>query len=70
MNVTELAGAPLVPTTVGNAPEPVTDKLVTLVPVVALVKVTVVLVDTAPEAKPLRVPLKVPVTGAGAVPAT
>ena len=63
MNVTELAGAPLVTTTVGNAPEPVTDKLVTLVPVVALVKVTVVLVDTAPEAKPLRVPLKVPLAG-------
>ena len=60
INVMEPAGAPCVTTTLGNVPEPLIGILVTLVPVDALVNVTVAVPDSAPEANPERVPLKLP----------
>jgi len=60
MKVIEPAGAPSVVTTVGKAPEPVIDKFVTLVPLDALVKVTVLDPVTDPDEKALRVPVNDP----------
>ena len=64
INVMEPAGAPCVTTTLGNVPEPLIGILVTLVPVDALVNVTVAVPDSVPEANPDNVPLNVPFVGA------